>query len=179
MTTILAKQFENGFVIAADSQFTSGGTPYRHPQMEKISRVGELWVAGAGNSGACDVIQNTWVPPRIPKDADVYKYIMSHMIPSMKATLDKYGVKYDSSEDPDKDNSSDFVVGINKQLYIISDWAVLRSDTGIYGIGSGSAYGIGALSAGASIRKAMQIACQWDVNSGGSVQIVKEGVTRG
>lgn len=179
MTTILAKQFENGFIIAADSQFASGGTPYRHPRMEKISRVGELWVAGAGNSGACDVIQNSWTPPRIPKDADVYKFLISHIIPSMKAALDKYGVKHDSSDDPDKDNSADFILVINRQLFMISDWAILLSDSGLYGIGSGSTYGIGALAAGASIKKAMEIACEWDTNSGGPIQIVKEGVTRG
>lgn len=174
MTTILAKQFENGFIIAADSQFTSGGTPYRHPMMEKVSRVGELWIAGAGNSNACDVIQNAWTPPKIPKDADIYKYMMSHIIPSMKAFLDKYGVKYDGD-----DNGADFIIGFNRQLYLVSDWAILRSETGIYGIGSGSAYGVGALAAGATIKKAMEIACAWDTNSGGPIQIVKEGVTRG
>lgn len=174
MTTILAKQFENGFIIAADSQFTSGGTPYRHPQMEKVSRVGELWIAGAGNSNACDLIQNTWSPPKIPKDVDVYKYIMSHIIPSMKALLDKHGVKYDGD-----DSSADFIIGFNRELYLVSDWAVLKSETGIYGIGSGSAYGIGALTAGATVRKAIEIACTWDVNSGGPIQIVKEGVARG
>lgn len=179
MTTILAKQFENGFVIAADSQFTSGGTPYRHPAMQKISRVGELWIAGAGNSSACDVIQNAWNPPRMQKDVDVYKFLISHMIPSMKSALDKYGVKYDSSDDAEKDNSSDFILGINRKLYMVSDWAVLMSDTGIYGIGSGSTYGVGALAAGVSIKRAMEIACEWDVNSGGSIQMVKEGVTRG
>lgn len=178
MTTILAKQFENGFIIAADSQFTSGGTPYRHPKMEKISRVGELWIAGAGNSNACDIIQNTWTPPKIPANCDMYKYIMSHIIPSMKATLDKHGIKYDSSDDADKDNSSDFILGFDRQLYVISDWAILLSETGIYGIGSGSAYGIGALAAGATIKKAMAIACEWDTNSGGPIQVVKEGVTR-
>lgn len=178
MTTILAKQFENGFIIAADSQFASGGTPYRHPMMEKISRVGELWIAGAGNSGVCDVIQNVWTPPRIPKDVNEYKFILSHMIPSMKATLDKQGIKYDSNDDPEKDNSADFIIGFNNRLYVISDWAILLSDTGIYGIGSGSSYGIGALMAGATIKRAMSIACSLDINSGGTMQIVKEGVTR-
>jgi hypothetical protein len=36
---------------------------------------------------------------------------------------------------------------------------------GCYGIGSGGGYGVGALSVGATIRQAMDVAAKWDANT--------------
>ena len=54
---------------------------------------------------------------------------------------------------------------------ITNDFTLLRSSTGIYGIGSGADYAIGALMAGASVEDAIKIAIKLDINSGGSIQI--------
>jgi ATP-dependent protease HslVU (ClpYQ) peptidase subunit len=174
MTTILAKQFENGFILAADSQVTSGDTPYRHTIMQKISRVGDLWIAGAGDAAVCDTIQHLWTPPKMPKDlADPYHFMIAEVVPSMKWALEKANIK------TKEDDPIVFIVGIAKRVFVVSDWVVLVSEDGIYGIGTGAPYGIGALAAGAKIEKAITIAGKYDVNTGGRTQIVREGVVNG
>ena len=176
MTTILGQQFENGFILAADSQVTSGDTPYRHSVMQKISRVGDLWIAGAGDAAICDVIQHMWTPPKIPKDIDnPYIFMVKEIIPSMKWAVEKSGIESKKSKDDDDD--FEFIVGIANRLFIVSGWAVLASEAGIYGIGTGGAYGVGALAAGAKIEKALAIASRYDINTGGRPLIVREGVT--
>lgn len=174
MTTILAQQFENGFVIAADSQVTSGDTPYRHSVMQKISRVGDLWIAGAGDATVCDTLQHMWTPPKMPKEIDnPYLLMVKEIAPSMKWAAEKSGIK------TEKDEDYEFIVGVANRVFVVTGWAVLASEAGIYGIGTGAAYGIGALAAGAKIEKALAIAGKYDVNTGGRTQIVREGVTNG
>lgn len=174
MTTILGKQFENGFILAADSQVTSGDTPYRHSVMQKISRVGDLWIGAAGDAAICDVIQHMWTPPKLPKEPDnAYLVMVRDIVPSMRWALEKSGVKQD------KDDDFEFIVGYANRIFAVSGWVVLASESGIYGVGTGAAYGVGALAAGAKIEKAISIAAKYDVNTGGRTQIVKEGVTHG
>lgn len=174
MTTILGKQFENGFILAADSQVTSGDTPYRHSVMQKISRVGDLWIAGAGDAAICDIIQHMWTPPKLPKEmSDAYNLMVKEIVPSMRWAVEKSGVKLE------KDDDFEFIVGIGNKLFVVSGWVVMASEAGIYGIGTGAPYGIGALAAGAKIEKAIAIASKYDINTGGRTQIVREGVTNG
>lgn len=173
MTTILGQQFENGFIIAADSQVTSGDRPYRHAKMAKISRVGYLWVAGAGHAAACDLIQNYWQPPKRKPDMDAYKEMVTSVAPSMKWALEKAGIT------PKEDEGPYFLVGMDNQLFLVEDLAVMVTDTGLYGIGSGSQYGIGALAAGATVRDAVEIASRFDIYTGGTIQVIEEGDVHG
>lgn len=174
MTTILAQQFENGFVIAADSQVTSGDTPYRHSVMQKISRVGDLWIAGAGDAAVCDTLQHMWTPPKLPKDiSNPYLAMVKDIVPSMRWAVEKSNVK------TEKDEDYEFIVGIANRVFVVTGWTTLASEAGIYGVGTGAPYGIGALAAGARIETAISIAAKYDVNTGGRPQIVREGVTNG
>lgn len=171
MTTILGVQHRNGFTLAADSQTTSNDRAYLHPNLEKITKVGPLIVAGAGNARVCDVVQNTWVPPQFTKNDAPYKYMVSKLIPSMRKAIDESG--YVAKEG----DIFQFLIGIGGQLFeIADDYTVLSTADRIYGIGSGAPYGIGAIAAGADIESAIKIAIKFDINSGGKVQLVKQGV---
>ena len=170
MTTILAVQYKNGFVIAADGQVTENERPFFHKGMPKIVSVGDYVIAGAGVSRFCDVILYAWQPP-VYDGSEIYKFMVSQFIPSMRKAHEEAGCVLKD------DDSFKFVVGVENELfYIAEDYSVLRSDSGFYGAGTGYAYGIGALSAGASIDNAMKISIKFDINSGGKVQIVKQGV---
>lgn len=174
MTTILGKQFENGFILAADSQVTVGDTYYRHSVMKKIVKVGDLWIGAAGDAAMCDVIQHMWTPPKLPKTTDsAYENMVKDIVPSMRWAVEKSGVKLE------KDDDFEFIVGIANRIFVVSGWVVLASESGLYGIGTGAAYGLGALAAGAKIETAIAIAGKWDINTGGRAQIVREGVTHG
>jgi ATP-dependent protease HslVU (ClpYQ) peptidase subunit len=71
-----------------------------------------------------------------------------------------------------KDDGFDLLLAINGEVFqITNDYTLLRTSTGIYGIGSGADYAIGALMAGATVEEAIKIAIKLDINSGGSIQI--------
>jgi hypothetical protein len=171
VTTILGLQHRNGFTLAADSQTTSNDRAYLHPNLEKITKVGPLTIAGAGNARVCDVVQNTWTPPPFTKNDTPYKYMISKLIPSMRNAVEGSGYA------PKEGDTFQFLIGVGGQLFeIAEDYTVLSTADRIYGIGSGAAYGIGAIAAGADIESAVKIAIKFDINSGGKIQIVKQGV---
>lgn len=169
MTTIVAVQHKNGFVVAADSQITDGDRPFISKDVPKISKVGQYVIAGAGVSRYCDIIQFGWTPP-VYDGSDEYTFLVSKFIPEMRKAHEETGYTLKD------DDSFQFIVGLNNKLfYITNDYSVIRTNTGIYGVGSGSLYAIGALFAGANIKEAVQIAIKLDINSGGRIQIVKRG----
>ena len=55
-----------------------------------------------------------------------------------------------------------------------NDYTVTLNSEGIYGVGNGHQFAIGALSAGASVEKALEIAANNDVYTSGPFQIVKQ-----
>lgn len=173
MTTILGKQFENGFILAADSQVTSGDQPYRHAMMQKIRRVGDLWIAAAGEADLCDVVQHLWTPPKVSKQPDdLYHWMVAEIIPSMKWAFEKANIPQKK-----EDATAIFLIGAFNTLFLVENNVAMLREDGLYGIGTGSAYGVGAMAAGLSPEKAVSIAAKFDVNTGGRIQVVREGVT--
>lgn len=173
MTTILGVQHENGFVIASDSQVTESDRPFYHSDVKKITEVDGYVIAGAGVSRFCDIIQYGWEPPEYD-GSEPYKFMVSHFIPSMRLKHKETGYRLKPDE------SFKFIVGLENKLYYISeDYSVIRTNYGLYGIGSGAELAIGAYDAGASIEDALQIAIKHDINSGGDIQIVKRGIING
>ena len=172
MTTILGKQFEDGFILAADTQVTVGEAAYCSPTMSKIVKLGGFWIGAAGDASVCDAIQHLWKPVKIPEGVDEYHFMISSVVPSLRKLLVDRGIKQE-------DTTALFLFGFNKKLFLVNDWTVLVSEDDIYAIGSGAQYALGALEAGADVHKAMRIAKKFDLNTGGPVQVVKEGVTNG
>lgn len=172
MTTILGVQHRNGFTLAADSQTTNADRPYTHPDLTKITKAGALWIAGAGSARVCDIVQNMWQPPAYTKTDTAYKYMVTKAVPSMRSFIEKSGYV------PKDDETFQFLIGVAGTIFeIASDYTVLVNSDKIYGIGSGAAYGVGAIAAGADIESAVKIAIKFDIYSGGKVQIVKQGAS--
>lgn len=169
MTTIVGVQYPKGFVLAADSQVTDNDRPFISKDMPKITVVNEYVLAGAGISRYCDIILYGWTPP-VYDNTDEYIFMVSKFIPAMRKMHEETGY---TLKDED---SFQFLVGLNNKLFMITeDYSVIRTNTNVYGIGSGSLYAIGALFAGVNIRQAIAIAIKLDINSGGKIQIVKRG----
>jgi ATP-dependent protease HslVU (ClpYQ) peptidase subunit len=81
--------------------------------------------------------------------------------PSIRFTLSVNGYQPDKESD---DQDFIFLIALNGIIYEIDDTlSVLMRDDGIYGIGSGASYAIGALQAGASWKQAMNIAAKNNV----------------
>jgi ATP-dependent protease HslVU (ClpYQ) peptidase subunit len=162
MTTILAKQYADKVVMGADSLVTAT-RKYNHPDMAKISERGQYLIAGAGLSSFCDVAQHIFVPPK-PTEADkknLYHFMVVKFIPALKKCFKDNDLKLET--DKDEETRFSFLVAIGGEVFdIADDFAISRDSDGVYGIGSGSSLGIGALKSGASIKKALQISADKD-----------------
>lgn len=172
MTTILGVQHKNGFVVAGDSQTTDSGRPFAHPDVKKILEIGNYVIAGAGQAGLVDVYQGGYTPVEMPEGftGNIYQFLVSKFIPELRQ------IHADMSTTSKWSNDFEFIIGYKNELfYLASDYSLLRSDTNFYGIGTGYAFGVGALAADATIQQAMKIAAKYDIYTGGKIQIVKRG----
>lgn len=180
MTTIVAVQYKDKCVIAADNQVTGdGGRRYNHPDMKKISQRGSFLIAGSGEVQPCDIVQHMWNPPKLTlKDsADVYHFMITKAMPSLRKFLVDNG--YDFSEGKESGKAGEgrfnFLMAVAGEIFdIADDLSICRSADGIYGVGSGSDYAVGAIHAGAKPEKAVQIAAKLDVNTSGPIQVVEQ-----
>ena len=110
-----------------------------------------------------------WQPPLVSAKAkqNLYEFVINKVAPSLKLTLVEAGIEFNKgSEDSDNKFELQLLVGINGTIFEIdSDFAVAMNDTGLYAIGSGGDYALGALHAGATVLDAMRIAA---VNNNGT-----------
>jgi ATP-dependent protease HslVU (ClpYQ) peptidase subunit len=161
MTTIVAIQFPDGVVMGSDSLVTAD-RKYNHPKMAKITTTGPYLIAGSGEVAACDIIQHIWEPP-IPTVADrkdLYHFMISVIVPSMKKCFKENEYKWDAEDDETK---FAFLIAIEGEVFeIADDLSVCLDAAGLYGIGSGSSLALGALRAKAEMPRALEIAAEID-----------------
>ena len=165
MTTIIAIQHQDGVTMIADSRINADGQPYFHSDMVKIVSRGKYLIGVAGRVVASQAIQNSWTPPSLGTyKGKLYNFVITKVIPSLKSFID------DSKlfSDKEKEDGDLFMIllAINGEVFEIDqDYAVARRESGVYAIGSGSDYALGALTVGASGMEAMQVAASLDVNT--------------
>lgn len=174
MTTIVAVCKNGNVTMGADSQVTDGSRPSKHVNMEKITKNNGYLIAGSGDSHPCDILQHLFIPPvpTIQERKDLYKFMIIKFVPAMREVLEDNGWK---SSTEDKEVGFNMLFAFDGEIFDIGDdFSVLLNDDGIYGVGSGSPYAMGALYAGASVEKALDIATNNDVYTSGPYQIVKQ-----
>ena len=164
MTTIIGIQHQDSCTLIADNRVTDeSGRIYTHPEMEKLTEVGAFIIGGSGEVSPCDIAQHLWKAPNptAAERKDVYHFMISRAMPSLRECLKANGYNFDEAQEKDSGARFQFLIACNGQLFDVdSDLAVMRSSDGIYGVGSGAAYAIGALHAGAKPMKAMEIAAR-------------------
>jgi ATP-dependent protease HslVU (ClpYQ) peptidase subunit len=166
---------KNGHVImGADSLVTAGTNKHIHPQMLKIVNNNGYLIGGAGDVAACDIFMYMWTPPmpNLTQRKNIYKFMITDVVPSMKEALEENGYKIDKD---DKDSGFELLLAVDGELFNISDdFSVLMDQTGIYGVGSGAPFACGALHAGVTVEKALEIAEKSSPYTAGPFQIVKQ-----
>ena len=86
------------------------------------------------------------------------------MIPSLKSFIDDS--KLFTDKDKEDGDLFSILIAIKGEVFEIDqDYAIARRSDGIYAIGSGSDYALGAMMAGVSGIEAMKIAESLDVNT--------------
>jgi ATP-dependent protease HslVU (ClpYQ) peptidase subunit len=174
MTTIVGVCKNGSVTFGADSQVTDGTRRNNHPKMEKISKRNGYLIAGSGDSQPCDILQHIFLPPvpTIKEREDLYHFMIAKFVPAMRECLEENGWKPDRE---DKDSGFSMLIAFDGEIFDIGDdFSVVLNSEGIYGVGAGSQYAVGALYAGASVEKALEIAANNDVYTSGPFQIVKQ-----
>lgn len=174
MTTIVGLVKDGCAIMGADSQVTDGDRKNNHIKMEKITKNNGYLIGGSGDAQPCDILQHIFVPPvpNATQKKDMYKFMITTFVPAMREVLEENGWKPSTK---DEDSGFSTLVAYDGQIFDIGDdFSVLMNDTGIYGIGNGSKYAIGALEAGATVEKALEIAANNDIYTSGPFLVIRQ-----
>lgn len=178
MTTIVGVVKDGKVVMGADSLVTAGLRKHIHPHMPKIINNHGYLIGGAGDVAACDILMYIWTPP-VPtaqQKKNIYKFMVTTVVPSMREALEYNGYKPDPS---DKEAGFEVLLAVDGELFNISDdFSVLIDETGIYGVGSGAPFALGALHEGATIERSLEIAEKLSPYTAGPFQIIKQSKSK-
>jgi ATP-dependent protease HslVU (ClpYQ) peptidase subunit len=175
MTTLVAIQGDGWSVLGCDSRSSDeSGRPIDMVTHKIIENNGIL-IAGSGSGRGSNIMQFGWKAPKPTAAEDLDVFITQKFIPSMRQAFVDAG--YDMKEDGDAAaHDSSFLVSVRGVIYpIFEDYSWDRDIRGVYYSGSGGDVALGALEAfnikaltkpesvEKAIRKAIQIAAQWDI----------------
>jgi ATP-dependent protease HslVU (ClpYQ) peptidase subunit len=174
MTTIVGVCKDGQVILGADSQVTDGDRPNNSLVMEKITKVNGYLIAGSGDSTPCDILQHIFIPPvpTVSERKDLYKFMITKFVPAMRECLVENGWKTDPE---DKDSGFSMLIAFDGEIFDIGDdFSVLLNGDGIYGVGNGSKFAIGALYAGATVEKALEIAAKNDIYTSAPFTVIRQ-----
>jgi len=161
MTTIIGVEYEEGCTLMADSRTTdSEGRIYSHPSVTKLNKRGDFIIGGSGEAYPCDVAQHLWVPPKLTArdKKDLVHFMITKAMPSLRRSLVKHGYNFNEVS---TEMRFQFLIAVGGYIFDVDQELVAsRNDPGMYAVGSGSSYALGALHAGADIQEAMDIAAK-------------------
>ena len=183
MTTIAAIQGENWAAIGYDSRLTEDNSKiYTLPKDNgKVNKNGPYLIGAAGDMRAINILTHVFKPPAVNPNlygAKLDKFISSVFIQDMKHCFEE------NSYSKDGEHDSQVIIAVNGTIYEIGDdysWA--HDETGVYAIGSGGGYAMGAMLASLDnkkktlgtaknvIRQAITIAAKLDPSTGLPINI--------
>lgn len=184
MTTIAAYKGDGWAVIGYDSRVSDegGGRVYTLPStLGKVSRRGEFLIGVAGDVRGLNAVAHIFSPPALPqKNVDLDKFITATFIPALKSCFAEHGVG------DDKSSGCSLLVAVRGQVFEIGgefEWC--RDERGIYAIGSGGSFALGALYALAKedmtitaakrvMKIAVSISTELDAGSGLPVTVISQ-----
>jgi hypothetical protein len=154
----------------------------------KVASNGKYLLGAAGDVRAINLLHHVFTPPAPTFSESGPKldhFITQKFIPALRNCFENHGYAMPDNDTKDHiaEHSSQIVVVINGTIYIIDgDYSWTSDKTGIYAIGSGSSYALGALhaltngkemplaKAKTSINKALSVASKFDPYTGAPFQ---------
>jgi len=161
MTTIVAVQGPDYCVVGTDSRISSfdeSGLAYQITTLGtgscKIAQKGRYLLGAAGDVRAINILHHAFTPP-IPAFRGsgelLDQFITTKFIPNLQVCFENTGYAMpDLAEEKTHmtEQASTILVAINGAVYIIEgDYSWTSDRTGIYAIGTGSSYALGAMQA--------------------------------
>lgn len=178
MTTIVAVEGENDIKFAWDSQTTWMGRAMLGGV--KVFENGPVTFGVAGGARSADILKHMSIPDR--KDYEPgynnESWIVRTLVPAIVAEFKEV----EASDAGSFDTDSHIILVVGGEIgYLSSNLSWVTDSSGVYAVGSGSDYAIGALMAGVSVKRAVEIASQWDLYTGGDVvtKTIKKEKKRG
>jgi len=166
LTTVVAVEGEKGVTFAADSRISWYA---KHDGwLDKVVKNGKFTFGTAGALRAIQILQYAKLPePPKTDDAKILdRFVTKELVSSIKDAF--------RDVDSDADGVSDIIGSVRGRVYVFSsDGAWVRNPDGIYAVGSGAPYALGALKAGASPKEAVKIASIFDSGTNDDVRVVK------
>lgn len=159
MTTVVGISGDGYAVLCADSRISTieadgytSSIQTLASSMPKIASVGSYHIGISGDVRAINIITYAFQPPNPPpalRGKKLDEFFTTKFIPSLRACYEANGYSYVS---PDSNNSrsieagSCLLVAVNRTIYQVdNDYSWFSDSGGIYAIGTGSAYALGAL----------------------------------
>ena len=194
MTTIVALQGDGFAVVATDSRISSfdgSGMAYQISTLgsgsSKIAQNGKFLLGAAGDARAINILHHAFTPPAPAPSLRGRKldaFITNKFIPALRECFDEHGYSIPDNDNKDHmaEQNSTILVVINATIYIIeNDYSWTSDNNGIYAIGTGAPYALGALKAYLNrkpsitqakthLAKALNIASQFDPHTGPPIQ---------
>jgi len=176
VTTIIARKNSNGTVDLGADSLSSGGTG--NTSSSKLTEINEqFWIGVAGRTRYSNVLGYISVPSIHKSDFadpnfDVRGYLITKVVPAwVEGLKDSFGSIPEQKEDwPD----GVILVAIKGRIFEVCwDFTVTEALGDAWGIGSGSPYALGAMAAGKSVEKALEIAAELDPGTGGHLHVKK------
>lgn len=166
MTTIIMHETEDSVLIAFDSKVSGSSTQSSTNYSQKvfINPAADIILGVAGYLRAAQVLAYADLPAIDEHDWDVDRYVTMELLPAIHEVVNTYG-------DEDDTDYSRFLAVVRGRVYDIAGGSWTRNPSGVYGIGSGSDYAIGAYAAGADLAEAVEIAAEFDAATNDDVTV--------
>lgn len=129
----------------SDSMISYLDRPYTAKSMRKVSVYKEYAWSFAGDAVAGDYADHFWKPPAVPKTADIDDFVMTKVLTSLRKVMNENNYVVDPK---DTDAGFDALVMVRGHLYQVDhNYGWMKDDKGLYAVGSGGNYALGALAA--------------------------------
>lgn len=160
MTTIIAVQGDGFSAVCVDSRISdiddSGYISQVFTLKEgncKVAINGKYLLGAAGDMRAINILHHVFQPPTPPfnlRGKKLDEFITAKFIPALRECFEQQGYASPDSNEAKThiaEQDSTILVSIHGSIYVIDgDYSWASDASGIYALGSGSAYAFGALS---------------------------------
>lgn len=156
MTTIIGFQGDGFAVLCSDSRISTGSDGFTQigtlrEGSSKIAQNGKYLIGAAGDVRAINIIQHVFQPPQPPaagtkKNLD--QFFTAKFIPALRECFEHQGYAVPNRDDKEHiaEQGSSIIVSVNGSIYVVeSDYSWSSEASGLYGLGSGAAYALGAM----------------------------------
>lgn len=163
MTTIVAKEGPRETVIACDSQATA--QDIIEMEASKVFDRGGVLYGVAGAIPIANALRYSSIPGPGTGDAD--EWVNNTLCPALR----DMAKELDLPRDEEGCYNFGILVEVGGRVYeITNDLTWVRNTSGTYAVGSGYAFALGALDAGATPEQAVGVAAVRDPSTGGTIR---------